>query len=428
MNPLITFSELLRDCEQMNPKQFEEKYGVDFDMGKIILNKLWHEKLEDLGEDYQVYSDSMPYSKKDFSKNIMEVEIFEEGVHNGMAFDSKDLEEIVSSTNNLMKDQNLQIPVKLGHSNEQEVAKSIFGNDKGGMPALGWVKNLRKVGKKVIADLTDVPDKLYAMLKDKRYATRSIELWQNFKNNKGQDVGSVITGLALLGAVTPAVTSLANIFNKESEAKVFNTVADVKVEEVNIKKGENVMEKQEEVKPVVKEEVKAPEAVGFALKDFKNENEVSARLIELKKSADEGAEAIKELAEFKRKAKAVENESFLFSMGKEGKLLPFQIELLKPVLAEMTDSEVEYFDKGLEVTKKSKVKALFQQFVESLPNQVQMKETSMHFGSKKTETLDDAAKEFAMKNKVNYETAVKEVLRTRPELKDTDFSSSKKGA
>jgi len=147
--------------------------------------------------------------------------------HNGQNFTDEQIDKIITATNKMIKDQNMQIPIKLGHSEEQLVANELFPSDEGGMPALGWVKNLKKVGKKIVADLTDIPDKLYNMLEEKLYATRSIELWEGFVNNKGDNVGSVITGLALLGAVQPAVTNLANIFDAGlGKVSVYESIAD----------------------------------------------------------------------------------------------------------------------------------------------------------------------------------------------------------
>jgi len=445
---MLNFEDLFKDCQELDGIKFEEKYGIDKWQGKQILDGLWLKKLDTFGKDFKVYADMV---KVDFAKKVKEVEIFEVGYHNGQNFTDADIDKIIEATNEMMKKQNMQIPIKLGHSDEQKVAKELFQEDSGGMPALGWVKNLKKVGKKIVADLTEIPDKLYNMLEEKLYATRSIELWEGFVNNKGDNVGSVITGLALLGAVPPAVTNLANIFDAESgKVTAFECIADKK----EISKGEIKMTEEVKTEPVVADEVKTDEvktdevkteevkteevvtepvktdmskAVGFDMKQFSSEAEISKRLMELKKDADVGAEAIKELAEFKKTEKKTKVDALLNELGVTGNVLPFQAEELKPILMELQNKDVEYFDKGLEVTKKEGAYDLLVKFLKSLPNQIKLEEMSHVYNKDNRETLDDVAKKVMFDKKVTYEVAVKEVLRNRPELADTDSTPEKKG-
>jgi len=69
--------------------------------------------------------------------------------------------------------------LKFGHDDKQKLVQTS------GMPALGWVKNLRKVGKKLIADFIKVPKKIYELIKAGAYRRISAEiLWNCTVKNK----------------------------------------------------------------------------------------------------------------------------------------------------------------------------------------------------------------------------------------------------
>lgn len=110
---------------------------------------------------------------------------------------------------------NLRIPIKLGH-NDQQLALFVDG-----MPAAGWVKNLRADGAKLVADLCDIPKKIYDLVKNGAYATKSAELWHDYKDEAtGQKFKNVVCGLALLGAELPALSNLnalANLYSRYSK-------------------------------------------------------------------------------------------------------------------------------------------------------------------------------------------------------------------
>lgn len=419
--PMLNFEELFKDCQDMDALEFKSKYGIEKEMGKNILDKMWLEKLCTMSGETRKQAEL--YSRKNFLKTLEGVEIFEPGYHNGQTFTDKDIKEIFEATKQAMEEYNLQPPVKLGHTMDQEVAKALFGNnieatgnELKGMPALGWMKNLKMEAGKIVTDLINIPDKLYDMLKDKLYATRSIELWDGYTAGDGKNLGSVITGLALLGAEIPAVTTLANAFNANPKVTAFNTFADANKEK------ENQMSKPET--PAV-EPVKGSVA-DFDMSQFKSAEEVNARLIEYKKKADEGAESIKQLADFLKTSKKEKVDSFVKEMSKEGKLLPFQAEMLKPVLFELVEAkEVEYFDKNTELNKKAKIFDLVSNFIKSLPNQVNLKSLSRVGNGQKIETLHDAATNYAAEKKVSYSAAVRAVLKENPELAATDSKVQK---
>jgi len=132
-------------------------------------------------------------------KELLNVEVFAVGTWNGMKFVESDLEEIASNTNKLLSEGKNKPPFKLGHSKKQVL------NQNDGQPALGWVENFRTQGKKLIADIKNIPDIVHQAISNKLYKTVSIELkhLQNF--------GFYAVGLATLGADLPAVKTLGDL-------------------------------------------------------------------------------------------------------------------------------------------------------------------------------------------------------------------------
>ena len=76
------------------------------------------------------------------------------------------------------------------------------------MPALGWVTNLRRMGKQLVADFRDVPRAIYDLIKRKAYNRVSAEVYWDYED-AGRKLPRVLKAVALLGAEIPAVTSLA---------------------------------------------------------------------------------------------------------------------------------------------------------------------------------------------------------------------------
>lgn len=120
------------------------------------------------------------------------VEIFSSGKHNGDPYTEADLDEMVRAFAGL----DFTPPLKAGHV-----------EDKKGMPALGWVKNLRRAGTKLLADFTDLPDLVYDAIKNKRYNTVSSEVYWNLERG-GKKFNRALKAVALLGAEIPAVAGL----------------------------------------------------------------------------------------------------------------------------------------------------------------------------------------------------------------------------
>jgi len=151
----------------------------------------------------------MPSKKTDLGSHRLDgVEIFATGTHNGDVFNEADLDEFVTSFGAL----DFKPPLKQGHM-----------KDIPGLPALGYMDNVRRIGKKLVADFADIPTVVMDAIRRKSYNGISIETYNDFVR-AGKKYGKAIKAVALLGADIPAVAGLAplsSLFdNDESEVTV----------------------------------------------------------------------------------------------------------------------------------------------------------------------------------------------------------------
>jgi hypothetical protein len=126
-----------------------------------------------------------------------DAEIFSVGSWNGDKYSESDLQDIADNFNALA--DNVKPPVKLGHAWKE------------GQPALGWVKTLKRIGSKLVATLTDVPQIVYDAIQAGRYKRVSSEIYWNYKSKAGKTYNYVLKAVALLGADIPAVSDLKDL-------------------------------------------------------------------------------------------------------------------------------------------------------------------------------------------------------------------------
>ncbi len=140
-------------------------------------------------------------------------EIFSAGEYNGDQYDEADLDEMVKAFDALKG--RLDPPVKLGHNDKQADAGKFQRED--GKPAMGWVENLRRQGKKLICDLANVPAKIAELIQQGAYKKKSAEIYWNFKDG-GKTYPRALKAVALLGADIPAnrdIASLSALYDDE---------------------------------------------------------------------------------------------------------------------------------------------------------------------------------------------------------------------
>ncbi len=131
-------------------------------------------------------------------------EVFSAGKYNGDEYSEADLDAMVSAYQELKG--RLDPPLKLGHNDKQPDAKEFERDD--GKPAMGWVENLRRVGKKLLADFVQVPQQVVDWVKEGRYKKKSAEIYWGFKDGD-KTYRRVLKAVALLGADIPANRDIA---------------------------------------------------------------------------------------------------------------------------------------------------------------------------------------------------------------------------
>lgn len=155
-----------------------------------------------------------------------------------------------------------RVPLKLGHNEEQPLTD--------GEPALGWVENLYRKGRKLAGDFTDVPKVVYDLIKRGAYKYISVELMGDVQAGT-RLIPWVLDAVALLGADIPAVGTLkdlqALVMHKLHGLRGQTSVA-FKRESTNFGGRETMADENDEVKALkaalAKAEAKADEATARA--------------------------------------------------------------------------------------------------------------------------------------------------------------------
>ena len=258
-----------------------------------------------------------------------DVEVFSTGIWNGDAYTEGDLNEMVHAFYELQ--EKIKPPLKLAHDNKMHLED--------GQPALGWVKGLKKVGEKLIATVTQVPDVLYKAITSGRYKRVSAEIYWNLKES-GKVFKRVLSAVGLLGADIPAVSNLADLeayLSMTPEVGTFEKMASYSFE-VN-ESGE--IKTDEEVEEMSDEKIKQ-------LTD-----ELNAAKADLTKSEGESktykaeAEALKkEKADGLKTARTDEIKTFCEQMVKDGKMTP----AARDILVNDLEKHVYTDDHGFSIT------------------------------------------------------------------------------
>jgi hypothetical protein len=145
---------------------------------------------------------------------IRNVEIFSSGTWNGHEITDQDLDLMVDAFNKTSA--KVRPHLKLGHK-EQKILQAD------GLPAAGWIANLRKRGSKLIADFTDVPNKIFELINKKAYRKVSAEVFSNLEI-LGEKFPRMLGAVALLGADTPGVMNLDDILAWYTNQECYESV------------------------------------------------------------------------------------------------------------------------------------------------------------------------------------------------------------
>lgn len=175
------------------------------------------EKLKKIKEGYGYPSVKGSEPTQMETVNLLNQEICAEGefTARGIKLTKEDLEEIAKNYS-ILKDK-VKPPLKIGH----------FGENMG-LPALGWVENVRVEGNKLVADFMDVPKKVADFIRAKAYRRVSPELYVDFDED-GMKRGRVLKAVAILGADIPQIKTLKDLevlYNSEEEVKNMDFVVE----------------------------------------------------------------------------------------------------------------------------------------------------------------------------------------------------------
>ena len=269
----------------------------------------------------------------------------------------------------------------MGHNEKQELLQ------KDGMPAAGWVVNLKRSGKKLLADFMSVPKKIKELIDKKAFGRFSSEIYWNLKSGE-KTFRRALKAVALLGADTPAVQTLDDFINLYTDNKIECEIIKTYYEDINM-------------------DEKAIESLQTQLKEYaEKEVKHNQEVVQFKQSIIDLEGQVKTLTEqieTKNKEKLeIEVKSYIDSKLKEGKILPSQVK-------QYTELAIKNFEE---------VKAI----VDNMPKIVEFKEESEHLEKpekektysemnedEKDEFKDNEAKKYMKENKVTYKEALLKV-------------------
>lgn len=354
--------------------------------------------------------------KKEFEANLHETvkDIFSAGNWKGEQYTVEDLDEMV---NNFYRLNNFKVPLKV----------DFFKNTKairhGGQPAVGWIKELKRVGSKLYAHIVDIPKRVKELIENRAYRNVSSEVVHNYSN--GNDFfGKILSGVALLGVEHPGVENLDD-FAKIYQAEAEFDFSDSEVKSYVVEENLDFQKKQEEK---MTEPVKVVNEVDVKLKaeNEKLEAQLKTFQSQIEEMSTEKKKSEEALDQVRAEKRLSEIKHFISAMEKEGKILPANKENVQAILENLEDTKMVKFSKDGE-TKEVSVAKMFQNFVESLPKLVDFEEKAKHnepetkqfstedeevAGSKDGQILDMKAKKYMSEHEgVSYEQALEVVCK-----------------
>ena len=358
-------------------------------------------------------------------ESIKDVEIFEVGQDGTQDWTEADLDQIVANFKKGVVDPPL---VALGHDEDQSLLK------KAGLPAAGWIANLKKQGTKLYADLKDVPQKVAEALKNKAYKYVSAEIYPFFVKN-GENLGKVLRRIALLGADIPKVKSLnevlarydenepetiligANDMTEKLKKELEETKAQAKKfsEELEAKKAE--FQKLLDEKTALEAKLKSGEPkIHEQLKKFSEE--LKAKNDEIKSLKERSTVLEQTLAAQKRAAHLREIDQFCEDLKKKGLSAAIEDAGLKNFLLALNDKTTIKFSEDDEQTPFAKAKQIFSEIGKLAKKgslfvpqgQLQEPEPLADDVDPEAAELNQKILKYAHDNNVDYETAYEAVM------------------
>jgi hypothetical protein len=325
--------------------------------------------------------------------NIKNVEVFAEGIWNGNPISAQILKNIVDSFEKTK--EFYEPPLKLGHGSKQDLLKQE------GLPAAGWVSNLRIEGKKLLADFSNIPNKVAELIKNRRYRKVSIELFKGLKL-KGQELPHFLGAVALLGADIPAVLTLDDIPTDFKSKSNFTCEADIS----NMSIETFTTEEKKDVENMPNENKK-----DSSKEDYSKKIEAQNKEIEdLKKKASEYEEYKKEndkkLVELAIANQKAEIEKFSLQLEKQELLSPSMKPFIEQLVEKTGKHEFSVGDKKLDTFGLlTEVLKLAKECYKINLNEHTKNENNE--GDDSFSSQNDKIEKYARENKVSYADAYK---------------------
>lgn len=337
--------------------------------------------------------------------SVQGVEVFSAGTWNGDEYTVDDLNEMVAAFNET--NQGVRPYIKLGHDDKQELLQQD------GLPAAGWINRLYVLGDKLIADIIDIPKKIFELIQTKAYRKVSSEIYWNLK--VGEKLYKRFLGaVALLGTDMPGCMNLADILGRYSKMtseppKVYassQNLFEINQKQFTINDEGDLMptEKELQLEAEVKTFKANAEAEANKAKALEEEN---AALKKFK--ADQEAITAKALAD----AKAAQDEAFISDLEKETLCSP----AMKPFVAALIGEEKkEYSIKVGTEEKKLDKKDLLKETLKlfKAAAEVNLDESSKARGQENKsdqKAIDDKIEKYRTENKCTYSQAVKAIMK-----------------
>jgi hypothetical protein len=339
--------------------------------------------------------------------DVDNVEIFAAGTWNGESYSGEDLDAMVHgfyATKDALKPY-----LKLGHDEKQKLAQSD------GLPALGWLDNLRRAGDKLVADFKRVPKKIMELIKAGAYRRVSAEVYWNLVH-EGKKYPYLLKAVSLLGGDTPAVPTLDDIMKlyKDSgaavpadcagqEVKTYELALDVKTEDTDMKDLNEALAALAETN--AKYQAAEAKVLEFSAKvdALEKEKAEAAAAMETATKRAEEAEAV--AAKYADEKRTLEVNARLDKLIEEKKIVPAQREMAFALLKDgLGVRKYKLGDK--EMSGEEVILQLFESSAPALPTEEKTKSGDRQSADEDNAVLADKASKYAAEKGVSYREAL----------------------
>ena len=305
-------------------------------------------KSKDLGNGVQVvmgapmtsgkaeFADGVQYEWEHNPQNdtytLKGVEVFSVGTWNGEPYSDDDLEQMAAADEALH--DVLRPRIKIGHGEK---------GDESAEPAYGWLGPIKKVGKKLLADVKSIPAELFDAIKKGRYARQSVEIRLNYKHPEtGKRFPFAIDALAFLGAKLPAVGTLKPLAEFENDGEGIWLHRDA--EKSGDDAGESASPEQREF-----HHVETVDAEGDSMDEKEmreREDKLAAERKELETLREQAKADREAVDEGKRRLHADKIDGMATRLVEAGKATPGEVEEFKLIAGTLNDSDKLKFADG----------------------------------------------------------------------------------